>query len=398
MITQKKVLVVLLIDAMLWGVWFGGFWSYRPAFASRLVDSYLHISISTAMPLMSSTITYVIAIYNPTLFRRHRLTLFKLSALSARSLFLISSVIIYLNIFTCLELLYVFSIILSIAYGIGCITAITWTDYIADNIYESWKPRYIALDSTLSTIGALAGTAIAGAFFINENHVSAYAKLFLTISLIFIIDLPLIMTLKEVQTAQKQASLGTEYIQEKPSVMLYIAIMLLYIATNISLPLVAPYIIHKLGGNEVWLAMINSANFIASLITPILWGEALRRLHSLTLARVSVVITTLSNMIFPYLRSLELQVMRSFVYGVGSIGMWISFFSHIIRDVGREYRIQYSSTMYLIQSLVSAIAMTIGGVMAKIIHSPEAVFLLSAIAFIAIPLIKPYYTKNDHVV
>ncbi|MEM1646694.1 MAG: hypothetical protein QXL96_12780, partial [Ignisphaera sp.] len=68
--------------------------------------------------------------------------------------------------------------------------------------------------------------------------------------------------------------------------------------------------------------------------------------------------------------------------------IWISIFGHIIRDTNPEHRIQHSSTIYMIQSFIPAIAMNVGGALADIIHAPEIIFLLSLIGLAALPMIK----------
>ncbi|MEM1646347.1 MAG: hypothetical protein QXL96_10905 [Ignisphaera sp.] len=395
-ITPSTVIAILLTDAILWGIWFGGLWSYRSAFASRLTDSYLHISMSTAMPLALSSITYLSAMYKPTFFRVNRVKLFKLSILLSRVIYFLSSIAVYLNIFSGLELLYIFSVGISIAYSIGTIAGIAWTDYVADNVPDTWKPRYIALDSTLSTVGALIGTAIAGTLFVKDSHILTYGKLFLIISAIFLIDTPMIMLIKEFKDTKKDVLKPAKYSFLKRSSIFYVSIVLLYTAINLPYPLIAPYIIRRIGGNEIWITMMNGASLIASLATPLIWGEILRKLPSLTLARVAIVIAIASSATLPYLKSLELQIIRAFIAGAGGIGIWISIFGHIIRDTNPEHRIQHSSTIYMIQSFIPAIAMNVGGALADIIHAPEIIFLLSLIGLAALPMIKNAQEQEKH--
>ncbi|MEM4041041.1 MAG: hypothetical protein QXM83_04380, partial [Ignisphaera sp.] len=232
-ITQPFVIAILLTDAILWGIWFGGLWSYRSAFASRLTESYIHVSISFAMPLALSSITYVIAIARQDFIRRCRVEFFKISILLSRVLYVLSSLIIYVNIFSGLELLYLFSILFSIGYAISCLAGIAWTDYVADNIHDSWKPRYIALDTSLSTVGSLIGTLIAGMLFLENVDVLMYGKLFLIISMLFLTDIPLILMLKEL-TIHNQIRLQRRFFERKSPLILYIAIVILYISINFS--------------------------------------------------------------------------------------------------------------------------------------------------------------------
>ncbi|MEM4442301.1 MAG: hypothetical protein QXN02_05265 [Ignisphaera sp.] len=388
-ITQPFVIAILLTDAILWGIWFGGLWSYRSAFASRLTESYIHVSISFAMPLALSSITYVIAIARQDFIRRCRVEFFKISILLSRVLYVLSSLIIYVNIFSGLELLYLFSILLSIGYAISCLAGIAWTDYVADNIHDSWKPRYIALDTSLSTVGSLIGTLIAGMLFLENVDVSMYGKLFLIISMLFLTDIPLILMLKEL-TIHNQIRLQRRFFERKSPLILYIAIVILYISINFSTSLVAPYIIYKLNGDEMWITIINGTGFIASLVMPIVWSEILKKIPSLTLARISIAISAISNIVFPYLKTLELQIVRAFIASAGGIGIWMSLFSHIIRDVDANQRIQHSSTIFLIQSIAPAVAVNIGGIIADTFNAPELAFKLSVLAFATLPLIKSY--------
>lgn len=394
MIKPIFIVIVLLFDAVLWGIWFGGLWNYRSAFATRLTDSYIHISMSFAMPLIISSIIFIFTVIKSELIRLHRVKLFKISIAISRFLYLLTSMLIYLRVFDNIGLLYISSAIVAIAYALGSLAGIAWTDYVADNIPDKWKSRYIALDNMLSTIGALIGVAIAGVILISDIGIHGYGKLFLVVSTLFLIDIPLIMLVKEFSESYTKVSWTNSLLYEKSSLVFYIAIVLLYISLNLSASLIAPYIMYKLNGDEVWITMINGASFIASLVSPLIWGEILRKTSSLTLARIAISLTIVSNSIFPYLKSLDLQIVRSFIAGAGAIGIWISLFSHIIRDVDAEHRIQHSSKIYLIQNIVPAIAVNIGGFLAEIIENLEIIFLLSLIGLITIPMIKMYQKQR----
>lgn len=394
-ITPLHVVIILLIDSVLWGIWLGGLWSYRFAFASRLTNSYIHISISSAMPLIATLFTYTATIINHNFVRKYRVKLLKLSILTSRLMYLLASLVIYLNFFNSIKLLYIFSILLSLGYCISSVAGIAWTDYIADNLYDSWKPRYIALDTILSTLGALAGVSIAGVMFIEGNSVTIYGKLFLVISTIFLIDMPLIMLIKDFKEVKIHVEIHKriDNISRKSIAIFYIATILLYIAINLSASLITPYIIYELNGNEMWITIINGASFIASLVTPIIWSEMLKKISSLTLLRIAITISIISIISFPHLKTLELQTIRSFIAGVGGIGIWMSIFNHMVRDVDDRYRVQHSSIIFLLQNIVPAIAMNVGGFIAEVFNSVELIFMLSTIAFAALPLTKFYERK-----
>lgn len=394
-ITPLHVVIILLIDSVLWGIWLGGLWSYRFAFASRLTNSYIHISISSAMPLIATLFTYTATIINHNFVRKYRVKLLKLSILTSRLMYLLASLVIYLNFFNSIKLLYIFSILLSLGYCISSVAGIAWTDYIADNLYDNWKPRYIALDTILSTLGALAGVSIAGVMFIEGNSVTIYGKLFLVISTIFLIDMPLIMLIKDFKEVKIHVEIHKriDNISRKSIAIFYIATILLYIAINLSASLITPYIIYELNGNEMWITIINGASFIASLVTPIIWSEMLKKISSLTLLRIAITISIISIISFPHLKTLELQTIRSFIAGVGGIGIWMSIFNHMVRDVDDRYRVQHSSIIFLLQNIVPAIAMNVGGFIAEVFNSVELIFMLSTIAFAALPLTKFYERK-----
>ena len=387
------LLIVLLIDSFLWGVWFGGLWSYRLAFASRLSSDYIHISISYALPLFSSSIVFLVAMRKQLFFRLYRLALFKLSILFSRMLFLVSSVLVTINVFDNLKLLYVSSAIFSLASGFGSIAGVAWTDYVADNIPDNLKHRYVALDSLLGTIGALAGSSIAGYIFAFEKSLLSYGKLFLVVSTIFLLDTPLIIMLKDYAV---KANTVNVYSNAKPATLFYIAIAILFLSLNLPTSLTAPYIIYKLGGDELWITAMNISTFVASIATPIAFSEILKKVKPLTLARISIALSATSTAIFPQLKTVELQVARAFASGAGGIGVWMSLLSHIISEVDSDKRIGHSSTIYLIQNIAPAIATSIGGALADILKNPEPVFYISSMAIASIPMIKTYEHQNKN--
>lgn len=390
------IAVVLLIDSLLWGVWFGGFWSYRLAFASRLTSDYIHISVSYALPMFASSIAFLVAVKRHRFIRSHRIYLFKLSVVLSRILYIASAILVIANVFESLKLLYTTTLVLSMASGLGSIAGVAWTDYIADIIPENWKPRYVALDSLLGTAGALAGSALAGYIFVSETGITSYGKLFLVSSLIFSLDIPLIMMLGDSPYPLEARGRENRISNFKPGALLYAAIALLYLALNLPTSLTAPYIIYRLGGNELWITAMNISNFVASFLMPIALGEALKSVKPLTLARISIAVSAISTAVFPHLKSVELQTIRAFVAGASGIGIWMSILSHIIADVDPEYRIQHSSIIYLIQNIAPATATSIGGLLAETLKSPETVFYMSTISIASIPMIKVYGYQNKN--
>ncbi|MEM3998589.1 MAG: hypothetical protein QXM62_04320, partial [Ignisphaera sp.] len=287
--SRMFLVVVLLIDSFLWGIWFGGLWSYRLAFASRLTDDYIQVSASYALPLFVSSISFLVALKRPGFFRLHRIALFKLSAALSRVLYMATAIVVLTNVLSSLKLLYATTALFSIASLFGNVAAIAWTDYIADNIPDDWKPRYIALDSLLGTLGALAGSIIAGYIFAFETGVRSYGRLFLLVSAIFLLDMPLIIMLKDIHKNVVQIDdVGIR--GSRPSPLFYIAIVVLYLALNLPTALTAPYIIYRLGGDELWITAINISNFVASILMPIAFSEVLRRVDPLSLAGISIAV------------------------------------------------------------------------------------------------------------
>ncbi|MEL9940212.1 MAG: hypothetical protein QW348_02615 [Ignisphaera sp.] len=391
--SRMFLVVVLLIDSFLWGIWFGGLWSYRLAFASRLTDDYIQVSASYALPLFVSSISFLVALKRPGFFRLHRIALFKLSAALSRVLYMATAIVVLTNVLSSLKLLYATTALFSIASLFGNVAAIAWTDYIADNIPDDWKPRYIALDSLLGTLGALAGSIIAGYIFAFETGVRSYGRLFLLVSAIFLLDMPLIIMLKDIHKNVVQIDdVGIR--GSRPSPLFYIAIVVLYLALNLPTALTAPYIIYRLGGDELWITAINISNFVASILMPIAFSEVLRRVDPLSLAGISIAVAAISTAIFPQLKTVELQIVRAFAAGAGGIGIWMSIISHMISDVDPGNRIQHSSTVYLIQNIVPAIATSIGGLLADVLKSPEVVFYMSATAIASIPAITRYRRRS----
>lgn len=388
----KTIIAILLTDSIMWGIWFGGLWLYRSVFAARLTDSYIHIAVSTAMPLIAASIIYIMSSFYEDFIRRHRVILFKISIILSRIIYLVTSYTILTNVFYGLRLLYIISIGFTTANTISSLAGIAWADYIADNIPLNFKSKYIALDSILSTIGALIGTSIAGTILYETHSILSYGKLFMVISIIFLINIPfLIIFVKEfngfsidVKHVDMQKSISRE------SIYFYLAIIVVYLSINLPTSIIPPYIIHRFGGDELWITLINGVSLTANLIAPMIWSIIIDSLGSLNTTKIAVTLAIITNVIFPYMSTLLLQIIRAFLAGASGIGIWVTLFSYLVKDVDSSHRISYIARVFTIQNLVPAIAMNLGGVLADVLAIPELVFLLSATGFIALALLKKY--------
>jgi MFS family permease len=387
-ITPRTIIAIFLTDSVMWGMWFGGLWSYRAAFASRITNSYTHIAISTAMPLIAASAIYMFFSIHGNFIKRYRVSLFKIAVVLSRIIYLATSYIILTNLFNDIKLLYITSIGFTIANTIGSIAGIAWADYIADNIPIKFKSRYIALDSTLGTLGALVGTFIAGLMLYEIHGIENYGRLFTTISIIFLIDVPLLMFIKELSKASIEYSEKPSRHYEEPIGRFYIAIVIIYLAINLTSSVIPPYIIYRFKGDEIWISMINGVNWIAGLVTPILWSIAVDYIGSLNTTKIAVTLAIVTNVVFPYMPSLYLQTIRAFLAGAAGVGIWITLISYLIKDVDISHRVNHIARVFTVQNLVPAIAMNLGGVLADALTVPEIVFMLPVIGFISLALLK----------
>jgi MFS family permease len=397
-LTPRVVVVILLSDAMLWGIWFSIYWNYnfRSALAYRLSPSYTYISLSLSMPLLFTFITYTTIALKHSFIRMHRLRIFKITVALSRILYIISSSILLQKVFDGILLLMIFTALSSIGFALGTIAGVVWVDYIADNIHDNLKRKYVALDSVLSTAGSLIGTSIAGIIFIKEDpNVTTFGKLYFLASLIFLVGVPLLIMLKEFPQVKELNRIDFSN-ELDPSLQFYLAIALPYIAINIPIALVAPYIEQKFRGNELWLTAMNFSEYLAWLTTPFLWSYILKYISSLSLTSIAIAITVSSLAVFPYLPTLELQILRSIIFGSGMAGLWIGLLSHMIRDVNPSKRIQHTSTLYAIQNALQALSIFFGGTLADVIHLPEIVFSLSLVGLVSIPIIKKSYEHKNN--
>jgi len=372
----------------MWGIWFGGLWSYRAAFASRITNSYTHIAITTAMPLIAASAIYMFFSIHGNFIKRYRVSLFKIAIVLSRIIYLVTSYTILTNLFNDIKLLYITSIGFTIANVIGSIAGIAWADYIADNIPIKFKSRYIALDSTLGTLGALIGTFIAGLMLYELHGIENYGRLFITISIIFLIDVPLLIFIRELNKASIEYSEESSRFHSEPIGRFYIAIVIIYLAVNLTSSVIPPYIIYRFKGDEIWISIINGVNWIAGLATPILWSIAVDFIGSLNTTKIAVTLAIITNMIFPYMPSLYLQTIRAFLAGTAGVGIWITLFSYLIKDVDTSHRVSHIARVFTIQNLVPAIAMNLGGILADTLNAPEIVFILPVIGFISIALLR----------
>ncbi len=385
--SPRKMIVVLLIDALLWGIWFGSIWFYRATLASRISPDYFDVNIVVSTPIYSASLVYLATLSIPRFIRSKRLYLFKISILISRIIFLIISLTIYFEIFSGRTLIYVISIGLSIANAITSIAAISWTDYISDNIPLDFRSKYLALDSIMGTLGMFIGNGIAGTLLYISNSVSQYGLLFTIASLIFLSDLPLMLILKEMNNDYNY-DIVRRTIKRliRELAMFCIIASIIYLSTNFASSIYVPYMMRKWNANESWLALMNIALTIAGFLTPWAWTMVIDMIGAINTAKIAISIAIITNIIFPFMPRLELQCIRSFIAGMGGVGLWLTLFSYLIKDVDRGIRIQQTSLLFLIQNIVPAISMTIGSYIAAILY-PELAFFLSIIGVIAIALI-----------
>ncbi|MEM0005511.1 MAG: hypothetical protein QXJ22_01150 [Ignisphaera sp.] len=385
----KNTVTILLTDSIMWGIWFGGMWSYRSVFAARLTDSYTHIAVSTAMPLAAASIIYIISSFYEDFIRRSRVVLFKIAIVISRAVYLLTSYTILSNLFDGLKLLYIVTVGFTIANSISSLAGIAWADYIADNIPPNFKSRYIALDSILGTVGALIGTSIAGVILYETHSILSYGKLFMVVSAILLTNIPfLTVFVKEfTNTLTEYANVQQSY-SGKSAKHFYIAIIIVYLSINLPTSIMPPYIIHRFGGDEIWITLINGANLMASLLAPMMWSMVVESMGSLNATKVAVALAIIVNVLFPYMSTLHLQIIRGFLAGVAGIGIWVTLFNYLVKDVDAGRRISYIARVFTIQNLVPALAINLGGVLADMLSVPELVFMLSMVGFASLVLLK----------
>ncbi|MCX8167702.1 MAG: hypothetical protein N3D82_01545 [Ignisphaera sp.] len=384
----KTVIATLLTDSVIWGIWFGGLWLYRPVLAARLTSSYTHIAVSTAMPLIAASATYIASGFHEEFIRKYRVALFKLSIVLSRVVYLLTSYIILANLLDGLELLYTVSIGFTVANAISSLAGIAWADYVADNVPTNLKSRYVALDSILGTVGALIGTSIAGALLYEVQSIASYGKLFMIISTILLTNTPILtIFIREFNRSSTVRTNVQSTVARKAAQNFYLATVIIYLSVNLSAPIIPPFIIHRFGGNELWITLTNGANQVASLVAPMMWSIVIESLGSLNATKIATILAVIANITFPFMPTLHLQIVRAFLAGASGIGIWVTLFSYLVRDVDSGHRIRYIAKVFTIQNLVPAIAMNLGGALADILSTPEIVFLLSAVGFASLALL-----------
>jgi len=385
--SPRKIVAILLIDSVLWGIWFGSIWLYRTALASRISTDYFDVNIVASLPMFSASLTYLVTLFTPRPIRRRRLYLFKMSISISRIIFLLTSLIIFFEVFSGKILVYVVSIGFSIANLISSIAGLAWADYIADNISLNFRSRYIALDSIMGTIGMFIGNSIAGVLLYASNSVRQYGLLFTLASLLFLSDLPLMLRLREIVNGYNDDIDRRSATELARDLVAFCAVVtIIYLSINFTSSIYVPYMLEKWNANELWLALMNTASTIASLLTPWAWTIAIYRIGSINTAKIAILISIVANIVFPFMSRLDLQIVRSFIAGAGGIGLWLTLFSYLVKDVDRGVRIQQTSLLFLIQNIVPAISMTIGSYIASTLW-PELAFYLSAIGILSIVLI-----------
>ncbi|MEM4786387.1 MAG: hypothetical protein QXV28_00190, partial [Ignisphaera sp.] len=168
----------------------------------------------------------------------------------------------------------------------------------------------------------------------------------------------------------------------------YIAIIIVYLSINLPTSIMPPYIIHRFGGDEIWITLINGANLMASLLAPMMWSMVVESMGSLNATKVAVALAIIVNVLFPYMSTLHLQIIRGFLAGVAGIGIWVTLFNYLVKDVDAGRRISYIARVFTIQNLVPALAINLGGVLADMLSVPELVFMLSMVGFASLVLLK----------
>ncbi|ADM28501.1 hypothetical protein Igag_1704 [Ignisphaera aggregans DSM 17230] len=385
--SPRKIIIILLIDAILWGIWFGSIWLYRTALASRVSPDYFDVNIVASLPMYSASLTYLVALFIPRSIRCKRLYLFKISISISRIIFLLTSLIIFFEVFSGKILVYVVSIGFSTANLISSIAGLSWADYIADNIPLNLRSRYIALDSIMGTIGMFIGNSIAGILLYTSNSVRQYGLLFTLASLLFLSDLPLMFRLGEIINRYNDDIDRRSAIELARDLATFcVVVTIIYLSINFASSIYVPYMLERWGADELWLALMNTASTIASFLTPWTWTIAIYRIGSINTAKIAILISIAANIVFPFMSRLDLQIVRSFIAGAGGIGLWLTLFSYLVKDVDRGVRIQQTSLLFLIQNIVPAISMTIGSYIASTLW-PELAFYLSAIGVLSIVLI-----------
>jgi len=387
---SRRLVILMLVDAVLWGVWFGSMWMFRPALASRLGESYTEVNLMVSLPLLvAAAVQYAAGSSKRCreFIRRYRLQFMRFSSLVTRPMNLAIALVLYWELFEPRTMLYTVTAMFTLSNAVGALGGVAWSDYAAANIPRSFRAKYAGLDAMFSNIGTLGGTVLAGYLLSASHEMRNYGEVFLVGSALFMIGLPIPFLLVEtgIEEAELRKLGRKALLRDVDRRKLFAAISLAIFAVNLPMSVVVPYIMRVWGGDEAWVAVINASSWLASIFTPMMWSYLVEKLGSLKSACISIGIGVTMNALFPFLPTVELQGIRAFIAGAAFSGIWVTLFSFLIRDVDPGNRILYSSRMFALQNAVPAISMTVGATIADITRFPELVFWLSVLGLASIP-------------
>ncbi|RLG84138.1 MAG: hypothetical protein DRO39_07835 [Thermoprotei archaeon] len=386
----RRVVLLMLTDAVLWGVWFGSMWMFRPALASRLAESYSDVNLVVSIPLLVAAVVQYLAGSSEGCRRfisAHRLWLMRLVTLVVRPMNLAIALVLYLELLEGRQLLYAVAALFTLSNALGAFGGIAWSDYVGANIPGWFKPRFAGLDSMISNIGSLGGTVLAGYLLGSSHGVRDYGLVFLIGSAAYIAGLPIPFMLVETGAEEAEARM-VHRSRGVRGARLYAAVSLALFAINLPMSIAVPYIMRVWRGDETWVAVINASSWIASIATPMMWSALVEKLGALRAAGLSVGLAIATNVAFPFMPTVELQGLRAFLGGAAGTGIWVTLFSFLISDVEPRYRVFHSSMLFAVQNAVPAVAMSAGAALADATGFPELVFWLSSLGLVSIPLLR----------
>ena len=395
MLTQIAItILILVIDSFVWGLWYGGLWMYRIAFTTRLVQNYVAISIASLLPLAAASATYMLiaCVQKVAWFAIHKcVEVLKMFTLMFRAIYMMLSLLLFVfNSNT--YLLYTLSTAgHTLAYSLAPFVVVSWIIYISCALPNSVRSKYIALDTILGTLGSLAGSFISEYILLSEaNVILGYIKTYIVISILSLIDIPLLLTLpKPMHRCGEVCRHAPESLKSFIHLDPFLAALAIALfAINIPESVVPTYIIHSLGGDESWIALINASNISAYIITPLLWSLILERMSLCSVAKIAIALSTTSTIVFPYIKALNIHLIRSFIFGCGSAGIWVSLMHYLTSDsIDDEcYRVVQVAKAFIMWNIIPALAMGFGGLIATVFTS-EHVFLFSSIGLLSIAIL-----------
>ena len=381
-------MLLLAVDAALWGLWFGAVWMYRPALASRLGASYSDVNAIMSVPLAAAAAMQlaigVLGLQDRAIAEKP-LSVLRRWAVAARASYLLAALVLTLvplDVVGPRGLLALTTVLFAAGYAAGAVAGVAWSEYMARGIPDEVKVRYVGVQSVVSNLSSLGGTVLAGYLLVQGHGVGDYAKLFLYATLPFVAGLSVFFLLEEAPRGDGYGAVGGAAVDAR----LYTAVALALFAINLPAALVVPYIMRVWGGDETWVSVINGSSWIASIASPMIWSVLIERLGALRSAAIAVILGALLNAVFPYMPSIGLQGARAFGMGFVYSGLWLTVFSYLIRDVSSADRVRGIARVFALQNAVPAAAMTTGSLAADYLTGPEAVFIASLVGLVAAPL------------